>query len=137
MFGRKETEKRSLEDMFKPIDEVVESVDDEETTYDIDEYQKVGNVGNTEKNSCVPIKPLDCFGMEEEKTEKWLGKCVKFWFCLMSFLWFLFGALTFAPVIFISNKVNVIFNDKKKSLLCATIIHVLLFCLIVVFVFLK
>lgn len=137
MFGRKETEKRSLEDMFKPIDEVVESVDDEETTYDIDEYQKVGNVGNTEKNSCVPIKPLDCFGMEEEKTEKWLGKCVKFWFCLMSFLWFLFGALTFAPVIFISNKVNVIFNDKKKSLLCATLIHVLLFGLIVVFVFLK
>ena len=137
MFGRKETEKRSLEDMFKPIDEVVESVDDEETTYDIDEYQKVGNVGNTEKNSCVPIKPLDCFGMEEEKTEKWLGKCVKFWFCLMSFLWFLFGALTFAPVIFISNKVNVIFNDKKKSLICATLIHGLILCLIVIFVFVK
>ena len=50
MFGRKETEKRSLEDMFKPIDEVVESVDDEETAYDLNENQKVGNVGNTEKN---------------------------------------------------------------------------------------
>jgi hypothetical protein len=137
MFGRKETEKRSLEDMFKPIDEAVESVDDEKTNYDLDEYQKVGNVGNTEKNSCVPIKPLDCFGMEEEKTEKWLGKCVKFWFCCMSFMWFLFGALTFAPVIFISNKVNVIFNDKKKSLLCATLIHGLLLSLITIFVFVK
>lgn len=137
MFGRKETERRSLEDMFKPIDEVVESVDDEDTSYDLDECQKVGNVGNTEKNSCVPIKPLDCFGMEEEKTEKWLAKCAKFWFCFMSFLWFLFGALTFAPVIFISNKVNVIFNDNKKSLICATIIHGLLLALIIVFVFVK
>lgn len=137
MFGRKEAEKRSLEDMFKPIDEAVESVDDEKTTYDLDEYQKVGNVGNTEKNSCVPIKPLDCFGMEEEKTEKWLGKCVKFWFCCMSFMWFLFGTLTFAPVIFISNKVNVIFNDKKKSLLCATLIHGLLLSFVTIFVFVK
>lgn len=137
MFGRKETERRSLEDMFNPIDEVVASVDDEKTTCDLEECQKVGNVGNAEKKSCVPIKPLDCFGMEEEKTEKWLGKCVKFWFCLMSFMWFLFGALTFAPVIFISNKVNVIFNDKKKSLICATLIHGLLLSLITIFVFVK
>lgn len=136
MFGRKETEKRSLEDMFKPIDEVVESVDDEETTYDIDEYQKVGNVGNTEKNSCVPIKPLDCFGMEEEKTEKWLMKCAKVWFCCMSFFWFLFGAMTFAPVIFISNKVNVIFKNKKKSLLVSALTYslfVLVFVLLILF----
>ena len=137
MFGRKETERRSLEDMFNPIDEVVASVDDEKTACDLEECQKVGNVGNAEKKSCVPIKPLDCFGMEEEKTEKWLGKCVKFWFCLMSFMWFLFGALTFAPVIFISNKVNVIFNDKKKSLICATLIHGLLLSLITIFVFVK
>lgn len=134
MFGRKESEKRSLEDMFKPIDEAVESVDDEKTTYDLDEYQKVGNVGNTEKNSCVPIKPLDCFGMEEEKTEKWLGKCVKFWYCIMSFFWFLFGAVTFAPVIFISNKVNVIFKDKKKSFLTSVIIYAV--CVALLFIFL-
>ena len=75
--------------------------------------------------------------MEEGKTEKWLGKCVKFWFCCMSFMWFLFGALTFAPVIFIRNKVNVIFNDKKKSLLCATVIHGLLLALLIIFVFVK
>jgi hypothetical protein len=137
MFVRKETEKRSLEDMFKPNDEFIESVDDEAVSYDFEEYQDAGNVGNTDKKSCVPIKPLDCFGMEEEKTEKWLGKCVKFWFCCMSFMWFLFGALTFAPVIFISNKVNVIFNDNKKSFLCATVIHGLLLALIIVFVFIK
>lgn len=133
MFGRKETEKRSLEDMFKPIDEGDSSVDEveidhEETAEIADEKKKVQN---------EVVKPLDCFGMAEEKTEKWLAKCAKFWFCFMSFLWFLFGALTFAPVIFISNKVNVIFNDKKKSFLCATIIHGLLLALLIIFVFVK
>ena len=137
MFGRKETEKRSLEDMFKPIDDVLERADDEFGSDDFVENKELHEDATTEKNSCVQIKPLDCFGMAEEKTEKWLGKCVKFWFCLMSFLWFLFGALTFAPVIFISNKVNVIFNDKKKSLLCATVIHGLLLALLIIFVFVK
>lgn len=137
MFGRKETGKRSLEDMYKPSDDVGECAEDEVISDDFLENKEVKKAATSEKKTCVPIKPLDCFGMEEEKTEKWLGKCVKFWFCFMSFLWFLFGALTFAPVIFISNKVNVIFNDKKKSLLCATVIHGLLLALIIVFVFVK
>ena len=137
MFGRKETENRSLEDMFKPIDDVLERADDEFGSDDFEENKEVQKEETAEKNSCVPIKPLDCFGMEEEKAEKWLAKCVKFWFCCMSFLGFLFGALTFAPVIFISNKVNVIFNDKKKSLLCATVIHGLLLALLIIFVFVK
>ena len=137
MFGRKETEKRSLEDMFKPIDDVLERADDEFGSDDFEENKEVQKEETAEKNSCVPIKPLDCFGMEEEKTEKWLDKCAKFWFCFMSFLWFLFGALTFAPVIFISNKVNVIFKDKKKSLLCATLIHGLFLSLLNIFVFVK
>ena len=137
MFGRKETEKSSLEDMFKPIDDVLERADDEFGSDDFEENKEVQKEETAEKNSCVPIKPLDCFGMEEEKAEKWLAKCGKFWVCCMSFLWFLFGALTFAPVIFISNKVNVIFNDKKKSLLCATLIHGLLLALVIFLVLIK
>ena len=90
-----------------------------------------------EKNSCVPIKPLDCFGMEEEKTEKWLGKCVKFWFWCVSFMWFLFGTLTFAPVIFIRSKIDVIFKDKRKSLLYATILYCAISILICFFIFVK
>ena len=134
MFGRKETKKRSLEDMFVPIDSDIADEAESEVDFGYVECEKAEEVENFANE---PIKPLDCFGMAEEKTEKWLNKCAKFWFCLMSFLWFLFGALTFAPVIFISNKVNVIFNDKKKSLLCATVIHGLLLALITVFVFVK
>lgn len=134
MFGRKEPEKRSIEDMFAPKDGDIADGAESEVDFGSVECEKEEKV---EHFANEPIKPLDCFGMEEEKTEKWLGKCVKFWFCCMSFMWFLFGALTFAPVIFISNKVNVIFNDKKKSLLCATLIHGLLLSLITIFVFVK
>lgn len=137
MFGRRIEEKRSLEEMFKQSDDMFESADEELVSDDFEKNKEQLDEGTTEKNSCVPINPLSCFGMEEGKTEKWLDKCVKFWFCLMSFMWFLFGALTFAPVIFISNKVNVVFKDKKKSLLCATLIHGLILCLIVIFVFIK
>lgn len=137
MFGRKEAERRSLEDMLTPRDGVFESVEDEVASDDYKEKTEEKREGDTEKISVIPIKPLDCFGMAEEKTEKWLDKCAKFWFCFMSFIWFLFGALTFAPVIFISNKVNVIFRDKKKSLLCATLIHGLFLALLIIFVFVK
>ena len=128
MFGRKEREKRSLDDMFKPSDDVVESDHDEFVS---DDSEKEKEEQTNEKNSCVPINPLDCFGMEEEKTEKWLSKCVKFWYWCMSFIWFLFGVLTFAPVIFISNKVDVLFNDRKKSLMCGMAIYVVFVTLIV------
>ena len=122
MFGRKETEKRSLEDMFTPRDVLNECIEECEADGECEETVLEDDVCDSNN---APIKPLDCFGMEEGKTEKWLGKCVKFWYCIMSFLWFLFGAVTFAPVIFISNKVNVVFKNKKKSFLASVIIYAL------------
>lgn len=129
MFGRREEEKRSLEEMFTPMDDKVE--------IDECESEKEEVVDTVVENESEPIKPLSCFGMEEGKTEKWLIKCVKVWFCCMSFLWFLFGALTFAPVIYISNKVNVIFKDKKKSLLFATLMYGVLALILVLLILFK
>ena len=133
MFGRKEPEKRSLEDMFAP--KGVDIADEAESEVDFGsvECEKAVEVENFAND---PIKPLDCFGMEEEKTEKWLLKCAKFWFCCMSFIWFLFGATTFAPVIYISNKVNVIFKNKKKSFLFAAGLYgfsILIFVIVIMF----
>lgn len=129
MFGRREEEKRSLEEMFTPVEDKVE--------IDECESEKEEVVETVEERESEPIKPLSCFGMEEGKTEKWLIKCVKVWFCLMSFLWFLFGATTFAPVIYICSKVNVIFKDKKKSLLFATVIYGLFVLLVSLLLFVK
>lgn len=133
MFWRKEREKakekRSLDEMFKPKEE--DSVFDEELAIEDEELVEVADEKKEVENKVV--KPLDFFGMEEGKTDKWLMKCVKFWYCFMSFLWFLLGAVTFAPVLYISNKVNVIFKDKNRSLLCAILIHAVFISLIFVF----
>ena len=129
MFGRKETDKRSLEDMFTPIEDKVE--------IDGCESEKEEVVEIVAENEGEPIKALSCFGMEEGKTEKWLLKCAKVWFCCMSFMWFLFGAMTFAPVIYIGNKVNVIFKNKNKSLLVASLIYGVFMVCLCVLIFVK
>lgn len=142
MFGRKVTEKRSLEDMFTKDDSVFyENLEEDDEFFD-DELEYAKNeitpdeiLDEIKRSKGDPIKPMDCFGMEEAKTEKWLSKCVKFWFCCMSFMWFLFGALTFAPVIFISSKVNVIFKEKVKSFVFATIIYCVISAIILLLIF--
>lgn len=137
MFGRKEPKKRSLEDMFVKTDEDVSKDCVEERDIVSVESEKEEKHDGNEDFVNEPLKPLDCFVMEEEKTEKWLMKCVKFWYCIMSFVWFLLGALTFAPIIFISNKVNVIFKHKKKSFLCASVIYFVFAVLLFVFLFIR
>jgi hypothetical protein len=131
MFGRKDRENRRLEDMYAPVDEEIVEDFDEESDFESIESEKEEKDKHNDSFTSAPIKPLECFGMDEGKTEKWLMKCVKFWYCIMSFFWFLFGALTFAPVIFISNKVDVLFNDRKKSLLCGMAIYIVVVALFV------
>lgn len=131
MFGRKETEKRSLEDMFTPRESDAVS---EERLECVDEGCVDNNSFDSARTEKERINPFYCFGMEEGKTDKWIAKCVKIWFFFMSFVWFLFGALTFAPVIYISNKVNVIFKDKKKSLFCSAALYFLFCALIAVLI---
>ena len=116
IFNRKPIEKRSIEDILTPKDES-SCEDDCELPRD-DKKEEV------EKQD-TEITPIVCFGMEESRCDKWLLKCVKVWYYLMSFVWFLFGAVTFAPVIFISGKLNVLFKDKKKSLLVSAVVYTL------------
>lgn len=85
----------------------------------------------------IKCSALDCFGMNEGKSEDMLIKCANVWYLIASFLWFLVGCLTFAPVIFLQSKVNVIFKDKKKSLICAILTHILVIAIIVVAIILR
>lgn len=78
-----------------------------------------------EKDAC-----LSCFGWNGVKIEKWLIKSARIWYMIASFGWFLFGAFTFAPVIFISQKVDVLFHNKKRSLICAIVIYSIIISLI-------
>ena len=121
---KKEEKKKTLEDFIKKDDETVEKDED-----------IVNEKESTEES--VPIveeTALGCFGWEESKTPDWLAKGAKIWFVIMSFLYFLFGALTFAPMIFIRNKLNSVLNDRKKSLFVAIGIYGIIIVLVVLMI---
>lgn len=128
---KKETEKKKLEDFIRKDEsaEEAEEVMAEEPLSNEKEEEKV-----SEKSESDNLTALGCFGWKEEKTEKWLAKCAKVWFLIMSLLYFLFGALTFAPIIFIKNKVNSVVSDKKMGLIVAIAIYAVTVLLFAIFI---
>lgn len=84
-----------------------------------------------ETNEDFTETALNCFGWEKENTEKWLVKCAKVWLILVSFLYFLFGAMTFAPIIFIEKKIRPLIKDKKKSFIISAVAYVIIICLFI------
>ena len=122
---KKESEKKTLEDFIRK-EEDEEECEPCEDMADKDEARH--------ESEGEGLNALSCFGWREEKTEKWLVKCAKVWFLMMSLLYFVFGALTFAPIIFIQNKVNSVVKDKKMSLIIAVVIYavaVVLFAILI------
>lgn len=77
---------------------------------------------NNKKNAC------ECFGYNEETTEKWAVKVMNFWHNIMTAIWLFIGFFTFAPITFVAKKITVIF---KKSWV-AIIISIILYLVIVV-----
>jgi hypothetical protein len=132
---RQRAKTRSFEEITTPKDDIQRENDDVE----FESEEKVDYKPAKKKVKGVPFNPSDfnalsCFGWKEDRTDKWLVKCAKVWFLIMSFAWFLGGSITFAPILFISNKIDVLFNDRKKSLTCGIIIYVA-FISIIVFLF--
>ena len=112
----------------RSIDEILTPKEEEKDTYEDMADVEIPNYKEQKKDeACSEIEEglnaLSCFGWREEKTEKWLVKCAKVWFLTMSLLYFVFGALTFAPIIFIQHKVNSVVRDKKMSFIIAVVIY--------------
>lgn len=131
-FKREKARVRSFEEITTPIDEKEE----EKEAVEEECEEKPVETPIKKKPKGVPFNSeefgaLSCFGWKEQKTDKWLIKSAKVWFLIMSFAWFIFGTITFAPILFISNKIDVLFNDRKKSLMCGIVIYVALIALIV------
>ncbi|MBO7230107.1 MAG: hypothetical protein J6V20_01670 [Bacteroidaceae bacterium] len=80
---------------------------------------------------------LECFGLDETKSEKWMIKFGKFWYDVLSFVWLVFGAFTFSFVIFISQKIDVLFNNKKRSILFAIGAYCAILALVVLLIFIR
>ena len=121
---REKKRERKLEEMFTPKDDnVIES-----------EGEVVEQPNNEEKSEIETLNPIRCFGMSEEKAEKWLMCCIKVWHYVMLLMWFSVGAVTFAPVLFITYNVNVLFKNKRKSLMCGIVTYAILLALIIVLI---
>jgi hypothetical protein len=133
MFFRKEPERRSIEDILTPKDESDAELEEKDDNIESESENKEEIKCEKEVKKPLSLNQLDCFCMEEDKTEQWLAKCAKFWFCVMSFGWFLFGAVTFAPIIYIRNKVDVFFNNKRHSLLFSLLVYAIVWLIIVIF----
>lgn len=129
---KKESEKKKLEDFIRKDE------NEEENAEEVMAEETVESEKEAPKCEVAPendnLTALGCFGWKEEKTEKWLAKCAKVWFLIMSLLYFLFGALTFAPIIFIKNKVNSVISDKKMSLIIAIAIYAVTVLLFAIFI---
>ena len=131
LFQRKAEEKRSIEEIFTPKDESEKEIEPSESDLVAEEETEIEPIEiKSESAEEFTENALDCFGWKEIKTEKWLVKSAKIWYGIMSLLWFVFGAFTFAPIVFISKKVNVIFKSKKKSLFVGIGIYALIVAVI-------
>lgn len=133
LFNRKAEEGRSIDDILKPKTDGDDCESPEDVVGESDnESKSVSKDIQIETPQEVSFNALTCFGWSETKTPKWLIKCAHFWYAVMSFFWFLLGALTFAPIIFIQKKINVIFKDKLKSFIVAVCIYATFVILIIV-----
>ena len=119
LFNREEKPKRDISEILTP-----KTNDEGESEEKVEEKEQ--EIEYFESKEDFGTNALSCFGWKEDKTDKWLIKCAHIWYGAMSFFWFLFGAITFAPIIFISKKVKVIFKNKTNSLICAIVIWFLI-----------
>lgn len=84
----------------------------------------------------MDFDPTVYFGWGEGKVDEIMKKATSGWRVVASIFWFIFGSVTFAPVLFTASKLDKFFGDKKKSLVASAIIYfvfavalVLLLCL--------
>lgn len=140
IFSKKDKKVRTFEDIVEGREETAPLEDDSEIEVESDEKQEEAVKEEKaqeyiEEPESMEQSALKCFGWKDVPTEKWLVKCVKVWYCVISFLWFLFGALTFAPIIFISKKLKPVLKDDLKALIVAAVIYVGIVLLIIILLF--
>lgn len=67
----------------------------------------------------------ECFGYNEETTEKWAVKVMHGWHNIMTAIWLCIGFFTFAPITFFAKKITVIFKKTWVAILISIIIYLI------------
>ena len=143
-FKKKET--RSIEEILTPkqedCEEKVEILDECESDEEKDdpkvEKAKVKKEGAFDRIiDDLDFDPAVYYGWGEGKMDKKMQKVTEFWKGVASVVWFLFGSLTFAPVLFTAGKIDQFLNDKKRSFWSAAIIYSFSLSIIIYLLFFK
>lgn len=93
--------------------------------------QKIDKIINS-----LDFDPTVYYGWGDGKVDTWMQKLTKIWNVAASVVWFIFGSITFAPILFTANKIDKFFNDKKKSFFIATALYlfaIVILAIIIVF----
>jgi hypothetical protein len=72
---------------------------------------------NNKKSAC------ECFGYNETTTEKWAVSIMGVWHNVITAIWLVLGALTFAPITFVAKKISVIIKSTWLAVVFAVIIY--------------
>ena len=72
---------------------------------------------NNKKSAC------DCFGYNEDTTEKWAVNIMNMWHNIMTAVWMFIGCFTFAPITFIAKKITVIIKRTWIAVLVSVLIY--------------
>lgn len=70
----------------------------------------------------------ECFGYNEETTEKWAVKAMNIWHNIMTAIWLCIGFFTFAPITFVAKKIIIIFKKTWIAVAVAVIIYLIIIC---------
>lgn len=109
------------EDIKNDIKDTAEKVIKNKTEAISSDAEKVSKKAyfNNKRGAC------ECFGFNEETTEKWAVNIMSIWHNVMTAVWLFIGFFTFAPVTFIAKKISVIFKKAWLAILLALVIYFL------------
>lgn len=127
---KSEESREELEDVSDSCDEINDNSPSNATDY----IKHMAKSNKTEKvakkfekaNKIIDnldFDPTVYYGWGDDKVDTWMQKLTKVWNVIASIMWFIFGSVTFAPILFTANKLDKFFNDKKKSFLISAIIY--------------
>lgn len=151
-FNKKEKERRSIDEILaQNTDDSVFDSDENDGIVDEQEFivedltlnralnkEKKKKDGSLDKIiDDLDFDPAVYYGWGDGKMDNRMRKLTDFWKGFASIVWFLFGSLTFAPVLFTAGKIDQFFNDKKKSFWTSAIMYSVAMAILIYIMFIK
>lgn len=101
------------------------TINEEENTESVEVEAHLADETEAKEADSKNIKvACECFGYNEEGTEEWAVRAMAIWHNVITGFWIALGMLSFAPVTFISRKLNGLIEKTWIRLVVAIAIYV-------------